>query len=146
MHGLSLLYHKTTVKEMVLPHQPSNLFGTDLGNSRHVFQDRQREPPSRRRCKMLKSRPDTLEIGWTNHDDRALRPFPIWITVNFLGNPDNGVIVAGYLASLIMAGGYLAIGSCISAVKLPRDVSNVAVGLAIKSSLVEIRGYLSTRS
>jgi len=41
--------------------------------------------------------------------------FPIWITVNYLGNPDNGVILASYLGSLLMAGGYLAIGSCISA-------------------------------
>ncbi|HJO85580.1 MAG: ABC transporter permease [Rhodospirillales bacterium] len=42
--------------------------------------------------------------------------FPLWITVNFLGTPDNGVIVASYLGSLVMAGGYLAIGSCLSAV------------------------------
>ena len=41
--------------------------------------------------------------------------FPIWITVNYLGNPDNTVILAGYLGSLLMAGGFLAIGSCISA-------------------------------
>jgi len=46
----------------------------------------------------------------------VLLTFPIWITVNYLGNPDNGVIVAGYLASLIMAGAYLAIGSCVSAI------------------------------
>ncbi len=39
----------------------------------------------------------------------------IWITVNYLGDPDNGVILATYLGSLLMAGGYLAIGSCISA-------------------------------
>jgi len=41
--------------------------------------------------------------------------FPIWVTVNYLGSPDNGVILAGYLGSLFMAGGYLAIGACISA-------------------------------
>ncbi len=40
---------------------------------------------------------------------------PIWITVNYLGDPDNGVILASYIGSLLMAGGYLAIGSCISA-------------------------------
>lgn len=40
---------------------------------------------------------------------------PIWITVNYLGQPDNGVIVAGYVGSLLMAGGYLAIGACMSA-------------------------------
>ena len=41
--------------------------------------------------------------------------FPIWITVNYLGDPDNGVIVAAYLGSWLMAGGFLAIGSCMSA-------------------------------
>jgi ABC-2 type transport system permease protein len=41
--------------------------------------------------------------------------FPIWITVNYLGDPDNGVIFAAYLGSLLMAGGFLAVGSCISA-------------------------------
>lgn len=41
--------------------------------------------------------------------------FPIWITVNYLGHPDNGVIFASYIGSLLMAGGYLAIGACISA-------------------------------
>jgi ABC-2 type transport system permease protein len=41
--------------------------------------------------------------------------FPIWITVNYLGSPDNGVIFAAYIGSLLMAGAFLAIGSCISA-------------------------------
>lgn len=41
--------------------------------------------------------------------------FPIWLTVNYLGDPDNGAILAGYTGSLLMAGGFLAIGSCISA-------------------------------
>jgi len=42
--------------------------------------------------------------------------FPMWITVGILGEPDNGVVVAGYIGSLLMAGGYLAITSCISAI------------------------------
>ena len=41
--------------------------------------------------------------------------FPIWITVNYLGSPDNGAILAGYLGSMLMAGAFLAIGSCLSA-------------------------------
>ncbi len=41
--------------------------------------------------------------------------FPMWITVNYLGNPDNLVIFASYIGSLLMAGGFLAIGSCMSA-------------------------------
>ena len=42
--------------------------------------------------------------------------FPMWITVNYLGSPDNGTILAAYLGSWLMAGGFLAIGSCLSAV------------------------------
>jgi len=41
--------------------------------------------------------------------------FPVWITANYLGNPDNPVIFASYIGSFLMAGSYLAIGSCISA-------------------------------
>jgi CcmB protein. len=41
--------------------------------------------------------------------------FPMWITVNVLGAPDNGVIAASYLGSFFMAGAFLAIGSCMSA-------------------------------
>ncbi len=41
--------------------------------------------------------------------------FPIWITVNYLGDPDNGVILTAYIGSLLMAGAFLAIGACISA-------------------------------
>jgi ABC-2 type transport system permease protein len=41
--------------------------------------------------------------------------FPIWITVNYLGDPDNGAILATYLGSFLLAGGFLAIGLCMSA-------------------------------
>ncbi len=41
--------------------------------------------------------------------------FPMWMSVNYLGQPDNTVIMAGYLGSLLMAGAFLAIGSCMSA-------------------------------
>jgi len=41
--------------------------------------------------------------------------FPMWVTVNYLGEPDNTVILSGYIGSLLMAGGFLSIGSCISA-------------------------------
>jgi len=41
--------------------------------------------------------------------------FPLWITVNLLGEPDNGVIVASYIGSFLMAGAFLAVGSMISA-------------------------------
>ena len=41
--------------------------------------------------------------------------FPIWITVNELGDPDNGVILASYVGSFLMAGALLATASCLSA-------------------------------
>jgi ABC-2 type transport system permease protein len=41
--------------------------------------------------------------------------FPFWITVNYLGSPDNGVILASYIGSFLMAGAFLAIGACLSA-------------------------------
>lgn len=41
--------------------------------------------------------------------------FPVWITVNYLGNPDNGVILASYIGAWLMAGSYLAIGAAMSA-------------------------------
>jgi ABC-2 type transport system permease protein len=50
---------------------------------------------------------------------------PMWWTVNYLGNPDNGVIVAGYLGSALMAGGFLAIGSFVSALTRSQVVAFV---------------------
>jgi ABC-2 type transport system permease protein len=44
-----------------------------------------------------------------------LLTFPTWLTVNYLGNPDNGAIAAAYIGSWLMAGGFLAMGSCMSA-------------------------------
>lgn len=40
--------------------------------------------------------------------------FPMWLTVNYLGQPDNGVILAGYIGSFLMAGAFLAISECLS--------------------------------
>ncbi|MFT4655330.1 MAG: ABC-2 type transport system permease protein [Kangiellaceae bacterium] len=41
--------------------------------------------------------------------------FPLWLTVNYLGNPDNGIIIAAYLGSWLMSGAFLAVGICMSA-------------------------------
>ncbi|HET6551967.1 MAG TPA: ABC transporter permease subunit [Dyella sp.] len=54
-----------------------------------------------------------------------LLTFPIWLTVNYLGSPDNGVIFAGYLGSWLMAGAFLAIGACLSAVTQSQVVAFV---------------------
>ena len=47
--------------------------------------------------------------AWTFSGIALALTFPIWITVNYLGAPDNGVIVASYLGSLFMAGAYLGV-------------------------------------
>ena len=52
--------------------------------------------------------------AWAFTGIALILTFPVWVTVNYLGNPDNGVVVAAYLGSFLMAGAYLAIGSCIS--------------------------------
>jgi ABC-2 type transport system permease protein len=52
-----------------------------------------------------------------------LLTFPVVLTVNYLGNPDNGVILAGYIGSLLMAGAYLAITAMTSAMTRNQVVS-----------------------
>jgi ABC-2 type transport system permease protein len=41
--------------------------------------------------------------------------FPMWLTVNYLGDPDNGVIFTAYIGSWMLASGFLAVGCCLSA-------------------------------
>ncbi len=53
--------------------------------------------------------------AWAFAGIALLLTFPLWITVNYLGDPDNGAILAAYIGSFLMAGGFLAIGSCLSA-------------------------------
>jgi len=55
--------------------------------------------------------------------------FPIWITVNYLGSPDNGVILAGYLGSWLMAGTFIAIGACLSALTRNQVVAFILTAL-----------------
>ena len=55
--------------------------------------------------------------------------FPLWITVNYLGDPDNGAIFAGYIGSWLMAGSFLAIGSCMSAVSKSQVIAFIVTGL-----------------
>ena len=42
--------------------------------------------------------------------------FPMWLTVDYLGQPDNGVIFAGYVGSWLMAGAFLSLSACLSAI------------------------------
>jgi ABC-2 type transport system permease protein len=52
--------------------------------------------------------------AWAFSGIALLLTFPLWITVNYLGDPDNGAILASYLGSFLMAGTFLAIGGCVS--------------------------------
>ena len=52
-----------------------------------------------------------------------LLTFPIVLTVNYLGDPDNGIVFAGYIGSLLLAGAYLAISSMTSAMTRNQVVS-----------------------
>lgn len=49
--------------------------------------------------------------------------FPLWLTINFLGDPDNGVIFAAYIGSWLMAGAFLAVGICMSALSKSQAVA-----------------------
>jgi ABC-2 type transport system permease protein len=57
--------------------------------------------------------------------------FPFWLTVNVLGDPDNGVILASYLASWLMAGAILAIGGALSAA-----TKNQVIAFVLTAALV----------
>ena len=65
--------------------------------------------------------------------------FPMWITVNYLGKPDNGAIFAAYVGSLLLAGGFLAIGSCMSA--LTRNQVIAFILSVVVSFLFLLMGY-----
>ncbi len=65
--------------------------------------------------------------------------FPMWWTVNYLGDPDNGVIVASYLGSLLMAGAFLAIGGCLSCVTRNQVIAFVVT--AVVCLLFVLSGY-----
>lgn len=56
--------------------------------------------------------------------------FPIVITVNYLGNPDNGVILAGYVGSWLMSGAYLAI-SCITSAMTRTQVVSFIISVVV---------------
>jgi gliding motility-associated transport system permease protein len=49
--------------------------------------------------------------------------FPIVITVNYLGHPDNGVILASYAGSLLLSGAYLSVSAMTSAMTRNQVVS-----------------------
>jgi ABC-2 type transport system permease protein len=67
--------------------------------------------------------------AWCFAGIALLLTFPIWITVNDLGHPDNGAILAGYFGSFLMAGGFLSIGMCLSAATRNQVVAFITAAL-----------------
>ncbi len=65
--------------------------------------------------------------------------FPVWITVNWLGAPDNGIILAGYAGSLFLAGSYLAI-SCMTSALTRNQVISFILSVMICLFLI-LAGY-----
>lgn len=68
--------------------------------------------------------------AWSIAAGALVLTFPLWITVNMLGSPDNAAIFTAYLASLLMAGAYIAIGSAMSALTQTQIVAFVLAVLA----------------
>lgn len=53
--------------------------------------------------------------AWVFAGIALLLTFPMVLTVNYLGDPDNGAILTGYIGSWLLVGAYLSVGSCMSA-------------------------------
>jgi ABC-2 type transport system permease protein len=64
---------------------------------------------------------------------------PLWITVNWLGSPDNGVILSSYLGSWLMAGAFLALAAAISG--LTKSQVLAFIGATAVSFLFVMAGY-----
>jgi ABC-2 type transport system permease protein len=73
--------------------------------------------------------------GWAFLAVALFLTFPLWLTVNYLGSPDNGVIFAGYIGSLLMAGAYLAV-SCFTSALSKNQVISFVLGVVICFVLV----------
>ena len=67
--------------------------------------------------------------AWVFAGIALLLTFPVWITINYLGSPDNGAIVAAYLGSLLLAGGFLSIGMCMSAATRNQVIAFITAAL-----------------
>jgi len=61
--------------------------------------------------------------GWAFLGIALLLTFPLVVTANFLGDPDNGVIFAGYLGTFLMSGAFLSVACCTSALTKNQVIS-----------------------
>ncbi len=74
--------------------------------------------------------------------------FPMVITISYLGDPDVGLIITGYLGSVLMAGGFLAIGCFFSAISKNQVISFVlsvvACAVLVFAGMPSTLSYAST--
>ncbi len=56
--------------------------------------------------------------------------FPVVMTVNYLGDPDNGVIWGGYVGSFLLAGAYLAI-TCLTSALTRNQVISFIISVVV---------------
>jgi len=86
--------------------------------------------------------------AWAFLGIAILLTFPLPITVYYLGRPDMGLIIAGYIGSFLMAGGFLAIGSFFSALTKNQVISFilsvVASAMLVYAGMPTTIDYLST--
>ena len=77
--------------------------------------------------------------GWVFAGLALVLTMPLWATVNYLGTPDNGVIIASYLGSWLMAGAFLAISACVSA--LTKNQVLAFIGAVVIGFLFVMAGF-----
>ncbi len=77
-----------------------------------------------------------------------LLTFPLPVTVYYLGHPDTGLIITGYIGSFLLAGTFLAIGSFFSAITKNQVISFIlsgaACGILVYAGMPTTVNYLST--
>ncbi|RKY07671.1 MAG: ABC transporter permease [Planctomycetota bacterium] len=76
-----------------------------------------------------------------------LLTFPVPLVVCYLGDPDEGLIISGYIGSFLLAGGFLAVGAFFSAVSKNQVISFVlavvACGILVYAGMPTTLNYLS---
>lgn len=77
--------------------------------------------------------------AWVFAGLALLLTMPLWITVNYLGSPDNGVILASYIGSWLMAGAFLAISAAVSA--LTKNQVLAFIGAVVVGFLFVMAGF-----
>jgi ABC-2 type transport system permease protein len=86
--------------------------------------------------------------AWAFLGIALLLTFPVPATVLYLGNPDKGLIITGYIGSFLMAGSFLAVGSFFSALSKNQVISFIlsvsACAILVYAGMPTTLNYLST--